>query len=412
MENTKTDKEIKGMQEIIFNTLTIVMKIINYERDTSTQIHCKIGKIPPGLITIDTLHTDLQKLSEILRKDGFELAINIDNLSLYYNIPITECQFSKTQILIKLKIPIREYKSDWKLFQYVPAHFKYKNATCIIHSEKTYMAVNTINNEHRIISGIGLQHCDPPLTDLCYTPRFPSDLTLTPRCVESIFKNLPLEEINKYCYFQCVTQINNEETIIKQIGVNTYAITNPQPTLFIRKEVGNTTTSQQIYINYEHPGLIKIKLPCNHELFRNEQILIPKMYPCELSNNNKLTIQRVLPISWTNIKSLKIIHEEQKEKIYFTNLTEILNTDWTKDIPNFHINKQIKNYDQYFKDIILDGMPNRLIDDFLGDIIYITWLTFLTISIIFICYKIYPVVITVQLLMTAHTLPPPIPPKQ
>ncbi|KAE9521879.1 hypothetical protein AGLY_017686, partial [Aphis glycines] len=69
MENTKTDKEIKGMQEIMFNTLTIVMKIINYERDTSTQIHCKIGKIPPGLMPIDTLHADLQKVSEILRKD-------------------------------------------------------------------------------------------------------------------------------------------------------------------------------------------------------------------------------------------------------------------------------------------------------------------------------------------------------
>jgi len=98
------------------------------------------------------------------------------------------------------------------------------------------MAVNTINNEHRIISGIGLQHCDPPVTDLCYTPTFSSDITLTPRCVEAIFKNLPLEEINKYCYFQCVTQVNSEETIVKQIGVNTYAITNPQPTLFIKKK--------------------------------------------------------------------------------------------------------------------------------------------------------------------------------
>ncbi|KAF0756899.1 sodium- and chloride-dependent transporter XTRP3-like [Aphis craccivora] len=194
---------------------------MNYERETRTQIHSKIGKIPSRLITIDTLHADLQKLSEILRKDGFEPVIKINKLSLYYNIQITECQFSKTQVLIKLKIPIREYKSDWKLFQYVPAHFKYKNTTCIINSEKTYMAVNTINNKHRIISGIGLQYCDPPLTDLCYTHRFSSDLTLTPKCVESIFKNLPLEEINKYCYFQCVTQTNNEETIIKQIGVNT-----------------------------------------------------------------------------------------------------------------------------------------------------------------------------------------------
>jgi len=75
-------------------------------------------------------------------------------------------------------------------------------------------------------------------------------------------------------------------------------------------------------------------------VIRNEKIIIPKMYPCELSNTNKLTIQRVLPISWTNIKSPKIIHEEQKDKIFFTNLTEIINKDWTKDIPNFHINKK------------------------------------------------------------------------
>jgi len=74
--------------------------------------------------------------------------------------------------------------------------------------------------------------------------------------------------------------------------------------------------------------------------------------------------------------------------------------------------KKIENYDQYFKDIILDEMPNRLVNDFLGDIIYITWLILLTIGIALICYKIYPVVITVQLLMRAHTLPPPIPPRQ
>jgi len=108
------------------------------------------------------------------------------------------------------------------------------------------LAVNTINNEHRIISSIGLQHCDPPVTDLCYTLKFSSDITLTPRCVEAIFKNLRLEEINKYCYFQCVTQVNSEETIIKRIGVNTYAITNPQPTLFIKQKVGNSTMVQHI----------------------------------------------------------------------------------------------------------------------------------------------------------------------
>ena len=136
IETTKTDKEIKGLQDITFSLITMIIKIMNYERETSTQLHCKISKIPSRLITIDTLHTDLIKLSDIIKKNGFELAINLDNLSLYYNIPITECQFSKTQVLIKIKIPIRELKSNWKLFQYIPAHFKYKNSTCIIYSEK------------------------------------------------------------------------------------------------------------------------------------------------------------------------------------------------------------------------------------------------------------------------------------
>lgn len=75
---------------------------------------------------------------------------------------------------------------------------------------------------------------------------------------------------------------------------------------------------------------------------------------------------------------------------------------WTKDIQNFQINKKIKDYNQYFKDIVLDGMPDKIVNEFVGDIIYITQLSILTISIVFICYKIYPVVIIVQLLMAAH----------
>lgn len=411
LENAKIDKEIKGVQEIIFYVITMLIKFINYERESSTHLHCKIGKIPPRLINVNILYDDLQKLTKILKKDGYELAISTDDISSYYNIPITECQFSNTEILVKIKIPIREIKTNWKLFQYIPAHFKSNNSTCIIYSEKTYVAVNKINNEHRIISGIGLQHCDPPVTDLCYIPKFSSDISLTPKCVESIFKNSPLNEINKYCYFQCVTQDENDDTIIKQIGIHTFTVTNPQPTLFIRNGIGENTEIQELKINYEHPGLIKVKLPCDHELLQNKKVIIPKMYPCELINTNTLTIQRVLPISWTTLKSLKIIHEEQKDKMFFTNLTEILNHDWKKNVPNFHINKQIKDPEEYFKEIVLEKMPQRLINDLLGDIIYITWLSILTIIILFIIYKIYPIIIAVQLMMTAHQLPPPIPPR-
>lgn len=240
---------------------------------------------------------------------------------------------------------------------------------------------------------MGLQYCDPPVTDLCYIPKFTSDITLTSKCVESMFKNLPLNQINKFFYFQCIKHQESEEIIIKQIGVNTFAITNPQPTLMVRKLINENTGIQNLKINYTHPGLIKISLPCDYELLKNDKILIPKMYPCELSNINKFKIQRILPTSWTNIRSFNIIHEEQKDKIYFKNLSEILNENWTKEIPNFHLTRQIKDPEEYLNKIVLEKMPNPLINDFLGDIIYLSWLTILTLIISFIAYKMYPMFI-------------------
>ncbi|CAI6353626.1 unnamed protein product [Macrosiphum euphorbiae] len=410
LEKTNHENTIQGMQEIIFSLLTTMLKFTNYEKDSSNHLHCKLQKIPTRLIRPNILEKDLINLSEILQKDGYELVIPTEDLSAYYSLPITECQFSKNQILIKIKIPIQEHMAKWKLYQYIPTHFKFEDAICIIFSEKTYIAINSNNNEHRIISGVGLQHCDPPVTDLCYIPKFSSDITLSPKCVESIFKNKPLEIINEYCYFQCVKQHRDDTIIIKQIGINTYALTNPQPTLIIKKinRKNKDVTTEELKINYKNPGLIKIHLPCNYELIQNSKTIIPKMYPCESNNINKLKLKRVLPISWTNIKSLKINNEEPKGDMYFGNITEILNKNWKTDIPNFQVSKQIKNPEKYFNDLILKKIPQPLIDDFLADIIYLTWLTILTLLTGFICYKIYPIFIKINML----TISPPIPQRQ
>ena len=47
-------------------------------------------------------------------------------------------------------------------------------------------------------------------------------------------------------------------------------------------------------------------------------------------------------------------------------------------------------------------MPQPLISDFLGDIIYLSWLFILTIGMLFLGFKIYPAIIKINLL----TLPP------
>ncbi|XP_050547921.1 uncharacterized protein LOC126909530 [Daktulosphaira vitifoliae] len=408
LEDNNLNNSIQGIQEILFTIMSVFSKLIDYERMSNAHLHCKNNKIPPRVLSTDILYKDLLKLQKTINKDGYELVIPIKNLHSYYNLPIAECQFSETQILLKIKIPIKESNSMWKLFQYIPAHFKFHDSICLIFSEKTYIAVNEFNDEHRVVSGVGLQHCDPPVTDLCFIPKFSADVTLSPRCVEAIYKNLPLEQINQVCYFQCIKHIENDYIIIKQIGVNSFVITNPQPNLKVRTFNDHNYTETELDINYDYPDLIKITLSCEQELIRNNNILIPKMYPCEKINKNTLKILRILPISWTNIKSLKIKHDDPEaiEKFYFNNISEILNKNWTSVVPNFHITKQI-NSDEYFKDIMLKSFSIPLIDNFLGDIIYISWLSLLTLVMAFSIYKIYPMFIKVDVM----GLPPPIPPK-
>ncbi|KAE9544073.1 hypothetical protein AGLY_001762, partial [Aphis glycines] len=178
-----------------------------------------------------------------------------------------------TQLHCKLgKIPPREKSTNWKLFQYIPAHFNFQDSICLIFPEKTYIVVDTENEDIRIVSGMG-QHCDSPIADLRNIPKFTSDITLTPKC------------INKFCYFQCVRQQENEEIITKQI---------------------EEMKQKQVHRN-----------------------------------------------------------TETKNKLYTP--SEILNENWTKEISNYHITRQLKDPEEYFKKVILEEISQPLLNDFIGD---------------------------------------------
>jgi len=48
--------------------MKIILKFTNYERDTSTHLHCKLQKIPPKIIESKTLYNDLIKLENTIKK--------------------------------------------------------------------------------------------------------------------------------------------------------------------------------------------------------------------------------------------------------------------------------------------------------------------------------------------------------
>jgi len=62
-----------------------MLKFTNYEKDSSNHLHCKLHKIPTRIIRPNILEKDLINLSEILQKDGYELVIPTEDLSVYYS---------------------------------------------------------------------------------------------------------------------------------------------------------------------------------------------------------------------------------------------------------------------------------------------------------------------------------------
>lgn len=46
--------------------------------------------------------------------------------------------------------------------------------------------------------------------------------------------------------------------------------------------------------------------------------------------------------------------------MFFSNLIEILNQNWIKEIRNFHVTKQIEDLKKYFNDKIIKKMLHHL----------------------------------------------------
>jgi len=53
LKKNNYDNLIQGTQEIMFNIASSLVRFINYERDSSTQLHCKLGKTPPWVISTE-----------------------------------------------------------------------------------------------------------------------------------------------------------------------------------------------------------------------------------------------------------------------------------------------------------------------------------------------------------------------
>lgn len=186
------------------------------------------------------------------------------------------------------------------MYELITTPFAWYNQTCSIPHQVLYLAVSThiftYKDHTRQISGTGLHQCKPYHDKLCYIPRFSGDTLQGPECARRLYQGATVEEISHHCPMSCHT---STATTISEIQEELYVITNPKNDAKIICDKITTHLSGEVH---QKQGAIKIRLPCNCELHMNDEITIPKRFPCAVKNPSQANIIHTIPATWSNLK--------------------------------------------------------------------------------------------------------------
>lgn len=383
IQKDSTITAVQGLQQTMLNVLNLIQTQLNNNYHKEITEHCKEGRISALVVPPQKLEEDLLELESNLKVQNLELAIPTTKIIKYYTSKLTRCELTEDTLIIQIKVPIKTKNAKWKLFDYIPIHYRHENELCILHTDHALVAYDESSLTLKTISGTGLKKCNID-SGLCYIDYFEPNQDDSPRCIKNIFLEKPFSEINSACNFRC--EPLHDKIIVKRIKSNTYVISNPQDSLVLQNHI--TNTNKTLTLNMSLTGTIKITLPCENSLkFINAsnpdqfEILIPRLFPCSKFEKEVPIINRILPVQWTNLDTAHFSSMERPSLI-FSDLNKIINKNWKETVPNFNIRTSQKEFENKLKNLTLKHIPH-IENKFLLETIVTLWLGSLSILVTF-----------------------------
>lgn len=321
----------KGYTDLSKNILTLT-KAIKIHDIIKT---CRDHQIPPSVIAPAILRGDLKKLNKKLSIKNYELTVSaISDLSKYYELPISECNFAEDELTVHIKAPINKIiHKKWQLFELVTFPFAWQGQTCVIEHTTLYLAVgkNSLTNEQytRQITGTGLHLCKPYENKLCYLPRFSGNTAQGPSCATKLFHGATVQDLSTHCPLRCH---QSDLFVITETDEDVFVLTHPED----ETNINCADHSWSINKTITDKGALRIQLPCDCSLQEKNKIIIPPRFPCKKENQTP-HITHILPAAWTHLKTFILNPLITAQPIKFKNINECLNHNWSLTTPHINI---------------------------------------------------------------------------
>ncbi|KAG8269850.1 hypothetical protein J6590_098477 [Homalodisca vitripennis] len=290
---------------------------------------CREQKIPNSIISLSKFQGDLLKLAASIKDDNYELVIAPEEVTKYLKLEIADCMISGSTIIVNVKVPIKKRGARWKLFELMAVPFAWKNSTCNIHHDVTYLAAD--NERLMSIQGSATHDCQPYINSLCFIPRNAGDAVSGSLCPRAMFRGATIQELSKVCAFSCA---QGRAPIVNRLGEEMFVLTHVSGQLKLECRHGSNLTLN--IPEDRRPGALQIKVACDCKLMLNEEVIVFENYPC-YKKIPVSEIVHIVPALWSKLKTLKVSSRNTYSSSTFTTLDECLDESWPTEVPHWNM---------------------------------------------------------------------------
>lgn len=326
----EVDQKLYGLLQVAAHSVARQVQTQQLIARLELTSQCREKKIPTIVVQPHILLNDLTKLTNLIKPDGYELVIPFSDITSYFKLDIADCVISDNTILVTVKIPIRKFNSNWKLYEVIGTPFAWNNNTCVLQHETTYLAIN--HDVMMPIKGSALHDCQPHHNVLCYVPRYMSDVVSNSACVRKLFTGASIQELSSVCIFSCTP---GSTPSVNRVDDETYVVTHGTGSLQMQCRYHQ---SRNLSMPHEGmPGALEVKVPCDCQLSLGNQVLVSVNYPCNTNATSIFSLIHVIPAAWSKLKSLNVNSMQTHVSSSFETFQECLDHEWPIKIPHLNV---------------------------------------------------------------------------
>ena len=316
----------------VSSKLADIITLINSEAIDGNFRHlrmqCDNHRLSNLFVTNTELTIALNKLQGELRKNDKELAIDASRLHLYHRLPLTDCIFGDTSVLISVKVPFVTMGKLWELYNLKPIPIAAGNRTMILDIPAVQIARSGLDSlaMRSTDSGDGGTCKD----GLCMIPEDRSAMAENRVCLDTIFRKASVGEFRNKCRFK---EIEGNPTRITKVSQYSYYLTHPDPDTNIecidkgRKVVDPVPAAPEF-------GALKVTLKCKCSIVSKTRVLVGPVFPCTgMDERDRNAVERVVPASWTGLHQAILLPPDRDGRSHtITNFTAVKDLPWESDI--------------------------------------------------------------------------------